>query len=996
MHEKLKIEIQDNNDNNPNTNNNINNLETIKVINKDEPKNLKLNIKEGTIPLKNINFKIPINDKNYNIMNQSSTKKDYNQNENININNQNEAMNKDNQNENNNLNFQYQLMNENKNAYKYSYTKIHSHHPTPYPHSGLIKPGLDNRHHHHHPHRHSQHGNGMKRAKEYRKKNIDFIDNLNAQFKFNVEPLTEPTPTKVKINNNENDSKTMENKHINANQQENQEQQHQHHHHYHPYTYRFDYPNYQKNDLDDKKERKGKKDTFDLSDIKVVLETQTNKPLKKSVSFSIENDELRCPSNKPYHLKQRMENRQRINNKNYEILANTKELMLEKDLNEREIKFFCLRVMEQNAQQKHSEIIKQRKEKISNHSQHINNVRRRNVLDRSKWRCERSQKMNRRQLKVEQNRRKIISSKKALYAALVEKAKNVVIDLKKKEELMKLKRLENLNEKMDESEKRRQVLINTAKSKILDVSSSLYHKQKLEKWAAVEIQRWWRKKVFGPVLTPFIDLDITSDVANTLSFEKLHEKLHSSEAMEISRKLLFRIFKANQKPSTENEDQESNRDEISSTTGTIPTIKSSDTLSTATTNISNNSKKKTHAMIKHYSEEKMFLSAFMIYGHSKTVISSIGDVEKVIYKYNINICKQYIFIIMYIILNCVYFYIHIYNIFLINLFFLKILMKLLIKDLIEASEIMIKSFEKLVFSFNQPSFYKILQEFNEIWEDFSNKFKVWKKKDSEALLDILIQHWIEMEKLWFSVKDYEAANTWQSKIVIQQRNIKKKIETLAGRSGILKLIRKTHKSRESKFPGIIFKPNVMPSPYLFPLNKNGQTTINQNSVVNPENIPKENIETKNPNHSVSTNTIKPKQENDDKNDKENHDTDKKKEETKKEEDKDKKEDEVRDIDQTFVMNLLNEYNHRFTNFQLAHEIVLNPNFQFHYLNEENNDDNNEKASSNTTDNYNNIITKVTKIAQKAFFDMVQESFDSGNDTQFIPGIVKDIKDVRIF
>ncbi|OUM66576.1 hypothetical protein PIROE2DRAFT_40691 [Piromyces sp. E2] len=103
------------------------------------------------------------------------------------------------------------------------------------------------------------------------------------------------------------------------------------------------------------------------------------------------------------------------------------------------------------------------------------------------------------------------------------------------------------------------------------------------------------------------------------------------------------------------------------------------------------------------------------------------------------------------------------------------------------------------------------------------------------------------------------------------------------------------------------------------------------------------------------------------------------------------------------MNLLNEYNHRFSNFQLAHEIVLNPNFQFYYLNEEDTDGSDEKSASDSNanvissdNNYNNIISKVTKIAQKAFFDMVQESFDSGNDIQFIPGIVKDIKDRLLY
>jgi len=324
---------------------------------------------------------------------------------------------------------------------------------------------------------------------------------------------------------------------------------------------------------------------------------------------------------------------------------------------------------------------------------------------------------------------------------------------------------------------------------------------------------------------------------------------------------------------------------------------------------------------------------------------------------------------------------------------------------------MIKKFEYLVFSYNQPSFYNALQEFNKVWLEFSGKFKLWKKKDSEALLALLIQHWIEMENLWFSVKDYEAANTWQTKIVIQQRSIKKKIETLAGRSGILKLIRLLHKSREPKFPNVKFKPNVMPSPYLFPIDENNHTTINPNSVIGP--IPKEFIASKEISKNTTVRTesdsettkakdnpqnINPKNETKTIPSKEQGEQ---KGETKKEGGDQQKKDETRDIDQTFVMNLLNEYNHCFSNVQLAHEIILNPNFQFEYLNDDGEEEEtttkqekNHPDHKSSGNNYNNIISKVTKIAQKAFFDMVQESFDSGKESQFIPGIVKDIKDVR--
>eukprot|EP00833_Pecoramyces_ruminatium_P002881 jgi/Orpsp1_1/1176913/evm.model.c7180000059467.1 len=650
MHEKLKIETQNTNNNtneNENENNNIININILKSNRKDKPKNIKFNIKETIINPESTNYKNQYDKNNVNVNFSPNEKIDY---ENSNNNNNN-----NNNNSNNNINYHYQPINEKKNVYNYKYTKIHSHHPPLHPHSFSMKQNMDihqqQHHHHHHQHRHSYH---KKRIAENHKRNTDFIDNLNAQFKFNVESSGDIVSSKIEkksyneFNNNENikinnNNDIMENKNINANTKLNNYNQIQHHRHYHPYSYQYEYPNYSNID-NNKSNGQRDKNSFNLNDIKVVLEAQSNKPLKKSISFSIENDDLRCPSNKPYHLKQRMENRQRLNSKNYEILANTKDLMLEKELNEREIKFYCLRVMEQNAQQKHTEFINQRKEKMQDHSKHINNVRRQNCLELSKWRCDRSHKMNIRQLKVEQNRRKIISNKKALYSSLVEKAKKVVIDLKKKEELEKLQILKSLNEKMNESEQRRQILRITSKSKILDVSSTLYQQQKLEKKATLNIQRWWRKKTFGTPLQKFLELDITSDIAKTLSFEKLHEKLHSTEAIEITKHLLNQVFKASHlnqfSPSKDQKNKDSNYKNIdgnekNKNTEDKKSILTIDSNKNNTNNASSidkanvDPKKKNDSSInKHFSEEKMFLSAFMIYGHSNIVISSLGDMEK--------------------------------------------------------------------------------------------------------------------------------------------------------------------------------------------------------------------------------------------------------------------------------------------------------------------------------------------------------------------------------
>src|SRR6266511_123590 len=98
---------------------------------------------------------------------------------------------------------------------------------------------------------------------------------------------------------------------------------------------------------------------------------------------------------------------------------------------------------------------------------------------------------------------------------------------------------------------------------------------------------------------------------------------------------------------------------------------------------------------------------------------------------------------------------------------------------------MLKSLERWMNSVVNDKHNKVhyngLINFLFAWDTYYKDFNLWKTKDSEKLANNLIAHYMELEKLWNTVKDQANAETeWRMNIVHQQEEIRRKIRDLGG------------------------------------------------------------------------------------------------------------------------------------------------------------------------------------------------------------------------
>ncbi len=107
---------------------------------------------------------------------------------------------------------------------------------------------------------------------------------------------------------------------------------------------------------------------------------------------------------------------------------------------------------------------------------------------------------------------------------------------------------------------------------------------------------------------------------------------------------------------------------------------------------------------------------------------------------------------------------------------------------------MLKQFNILHFEFSLDQVAK----FGELWYDYHCKFEEWKAHDTEKLLQGMFEHFMELERLWESVKGQPAAEEeWKPKITTQQKNIKAKVLRVGGKSALGRLMKDQKEFRDS-------------------------------------------------------------------------------------------------------------------------------------------------------------------------------------------------------
>ncbi|TPX36381.1 hypothetical protein SmJEL517_g01451 [Synchytrium microbalum] len=105
----------------------------------------------------------------------------------------------------------------------------------------------------------------------------------------------------------------------------------------------------------------------------------------------------------------------------------------------------------------------------------------------------------------------------------------------------------------------------------------------------------------------------------------------------------------------------------------------------------------------------------------------------------------------------------------------------------ELADSMLRKFEAWVAGYAVEGSYTRLQAFLPAWEAYHSAFEAWKNKDTDKIIDSMIAHWIELEKLWLSVKDNAGAELeWRPRVDEQQRQIHDRLSRF-GRPALLKL-----------------------------------------------------------------------------------------------------------------------------------------------------------------------------------------------------------------
>jgi hypothetical protein len=226
---------------------------------------------------------------------------------------------------------------------------------------------------------------------------------------------------------------------------------------------------------------------------------------------------------------------------------------------------------------------------------------------------------------------------------------------------------------------------------------------------------------------------------------------------------------------------------------------------------------------------------------------------------------------------------------------------------------MIQNFDNWV---NNGEMY--LSTFVEAWQDYHTRFEDWKSKDTEKLLEAMSEHFMQLERLQESVRgqvDFESQ--WKPKIEKQQHQIKSKVLRIGGQEALDRLLLGQKEFREQNADSN--DAEIMA--------ESMNRSTKQSVLDSPYQQEGQKVETNQPGQ------MSPPEMN----------------------------------------SALAEFGHMVSNEKLAHELILNPDFEL-------------KRKTDTFE------AQVMMIAKKAFFDKIREDA-AANKMSWLPNVVRDIRQV---
>jgi hypothetical protein len=254
-----------------------------------------------------------------------------------------------------------------------------------------------------------------------------------------------------------------------------------------------------------------------------------------------------------------------------------------------------------------------------------------------------------------------------------------------------------------------------------------------------------------------------------------------------------------------------------------------------------------------------------------------------------------------------------------------------IQSLLHAAKILLHAFQEWLEAARTDKFDPKWSAFEDCWNSYYALFEAWKSKDMEKMVDNLITHYIELERLWDTLgKDADNASEIRSQLDVQQTQISQKLLQMGGSQAqqkletakqTIELAREEARMRtqRERADSVLSVPSS-PTPRAEKVHKPDSVSISAAG------------------ESSSS---------------------------------------QRSLNENDLARILGSFAPAagITNEQLAHEVVMNPDFKLQK---------NGKSE---------MVDQVRQIATKAFFDSMREDFENKQYQRWIPGLVGDMKEV---
>jgi hypothetical protein len=208
-------------------------------------------------------------------------------------------------------------------------------------------------------------------------------------------------------------------------------------------------------------------------------------------------------------------------------------------------------------------------------------------------------------------------------------------------------------------------------------------------------------------------------------------------------------------------------------------------------------------------------------------------------------------------------------------------------------------------------------EFLEVWNDYHVAFEEWKAADTERILNYMYDHFMQLEKLRESVQSEPGANAeWNPQIEMQQKVIKDKVIRIGGKSALTRFL-----AGQKQFRDMSDGSDAEVMSDSSPSKRRPDSVKNSRYGDTPLESPLPPTTDEKPN--VALNEV------------------------------------------------LNEFGSFMTNEKMAHELIMNPDFEL-------------------TVNPNSLEAQIRNVAKRAFFDKIRQDIAEQQMT-WVPGIIQDVR-----